>query len=146
MKIKLDWRAYFEGFCEQHGKPVNHAGRLLFPDGWTYSRTDHRGPEWSPPTDPVHLEELRQAYWRARLERAESDLGDVSRLCENLSEMARDRSAPLKTGVRVFDEESGRYRRGVSDVDLSALEDEVAMLREEVEECKSQLKEPQNVA
>lgn len=140
MKIQLDWKAYFEGFCEQHGKPVNHGGRLLFPDGWTYSRTDHKGPEWPPPTDPTRLEELRQAYWKARLEKAEQDWESVNRVYQNLSEMSRNRSVSLKIGVRVFDEETNGYRRGVSDVDLDAIEDEVLMLKEEVEECKTHLK------
>lgn len=140
MKIKLDWRSYFEGFCELHGKPVDYKGRLLFPDGWTYSRTEHQGPEYPPPTDKRHLQELKRDYWQARMDKSELDLKDAERLLGTLTGQQQMRSAPLKTGVRVFDEESGRYRRGVSDVSLPSLREEVESMREEVQECQRQLK------
>lgn len=139
MKIKLDWRAYFDGFCELHGKPVDCRGRLLFQDGWTYSRTDHSGPEWPPPTDPKELAEFQRDYWSIRLAKAELEYTDARRIYENLEGMASKRSAPLKCGTRYFDEETNRYRRGVTDVSLSSFQDEVLMLKEEVEECKKHL-------
>lgn len=139
MKIKLDWHAYFQGFCEQHGKPVNWRGRLLFPDGWTYSRTEYRGPEWPPPEDEVELAEMRKDYWQLRVQKAEDDLKEVRRLYENLKEQQEVRSAPLKYGTRFYDEESQGFRRGVSDVNLPAIRDEVTLLEQEVEECKTQL-------
>src|SRR3990167_5221453 len=140
MTIKLDWCAYFEGFCEQHGKPVDCHGRLLFQDGWMYSRTDPSGPEWPPPVEAKKLAELQREYWDIRLAKAELECADAKRILENLREMQRNRSASLKIGTRYFDEESSRYRRGVTDVNLDAIRDEVLLLKEEAEECKKRLK------
>lgn len=140
MKVKLDWKAYFESFCELHGKPVDHAGRLLFSDGWTYSRTDHKGPEWPPPSSPGELAELQKVYWGIRLRKAELDYADAKRIYENLEGMTRSRSGTLKTKIRYFDEETNRYRRGVTDVNLDSMKDEVLILKEEVEECQKHLK------
>lgn len=139
MKLRLDWRAYFQGFCEQHGKPVNWKGRLLFPDGWTYSRTEYKGPEWPPPKDKVELAEMREEYWQLRLQKAEDDLKEVKRLYENLKEQQESRSAPLKYGTRYYDEENQGYRRGTADVSLPAVQDEVTILEEELKECQRQL-------
>lgn len=139
MIVKLNWKAYFNGFCEQHGKPVDCRGRLLFADGWMYSRTDPKGPEWSPPTDPEELARLKRDYWSIRLKRAELEYADARRIYENLEEMTRDRSATLKTSTRYYDEESHTYRRGVSDISLDSLRDELEIMREEVEECRKRL-------
>lgn len=139
MKIKLDWRAYFEEFCELHGKPVEANGRLLFQDGWTYSRTDLSGPEYPPPQDEKYLAELKRQYWEIRLRNATEERDEIERAYRRLSEMQEQRSATLKCKMRVFDDEKESYRFAAVDVNLPALESDLAFAQEEVEECQRHL-------
>ena len=71
VNFRLSWRDYFLGFCGAHGEPVQAMGRLLFPDGWSYSSTDYKGPEWPPPAGAEQLAELLRAYWDGRLAEVE---------------------------------------------------------------------------
>jgi hypothetical protein len=64
--VKIDWKGYFHEFRLEHGEPVEHNGRLLFGDGWTYSNTDYAGPEWPPPEERAELLRMQQTYWTLR--------------------------------------------------------------------------------
>src|SRR5262245_41862310 len=79
----VDWRAYFLAFMEVHGKnPVEVNGKLLFPDGWQYSRNNHAGPEYPPPADPDQHRGLRIVYWKKRREIVETQAPELRRYCD----------------------------------------------------------------
>lgn len=99
-KIVLDHRAYFYKFCEEHGgDPVEHEGRLLFRDGWTYSNIDYAGPEWPPPPDQNEVRRLKFAYWRQFKALAVRQLGYLSRIAGDLGRLQASKSAPLMRRV-----------------------------------------------
>lgn len=66
LNLRVDWRAYWHAFMAEHGEPEEWSGRCWFPDGWSYSAFDHRGPEWPPPVDPEELRQVQIKYWTQR--------------------------------------------------------------------------------
>lgn len=138
LKIKLDWRAYFRAFCEAHGKePVLFNGRLLFSDGWQYSSTDYRGPEWKPEDD--EREYLIRNYWERRLEIVTDEALVLQRTYEDLRTSSAGRSIPLYQSV-VYSDEGKQVRESVP-LDLEAIEGRLAWLQEDRQECLRKLRE-----
>lgn len=130
----LDWRAYFAKFCDLHGgranSPVEHNGKLLFMDGWTYSNIDHAGPEWPPPDDPTELRLLQIAYWQRRKVIVRSLAQRTRETIEKFQQLTAGRSAPLAFEDRMPPEEKLTYLKGR----LKWLEDDFVL-------CSAQLKE-----
>ena len=105
LKITLDWPGYFRAFCTDHGgDPVVHEGRLLFRDGWRYSMSDHRGPEWPPPEDLTELKRLMTTYWHRKRVIVAHDVRQLEEAIKVLANAQRDRPTPLQRVVRYRDE------------------------------------------
>lgn len=137
--VRLDWVQYFRNFCAAHGEwPVLAGGRLLFPDGWRYSATDPRGPEWLPPEDPAGLRSLRRVYWTRRREIVRADAADLRHRLRRLEDLASVRSLPLvSVGYEADDE--GRARRVSRELDVGALAARLAWLEADLEQCDREL-------
>lgn len=139
---RLDWRAYFEAFKAAHGEPLELNGRLLFPDGWTYSKTDYAGPEWPPPSDPLILNFLQRAYWTRYLEVAEAQVKYLTREYEGLREQQAQRRLPLMQSIIVTsDGPDGKARQvsSVQELDLGMLQARISGLKEDVANALQQL-------
>lgn len=140
--IELDWVGYFKEFTIAHGgSPVPYKGRLLFQDGWTYSSTDHQGPEWPPPNNEVELRELQRAYWDYRRQVTEQELHDRKCLQTYLDGLQNHKSMPLVQKVRVFDDETQRTVIRSVVVDMGAIESEITWITQQLAECQSKLEE-----
>jgi hypothetical protein len=109
LDIDVDWHGYFDGFCSAHGgNPILHGGRLLFSDGWTYSRTSYRGPEWPPPKDPVEKVRLILLYWRKRRIIVESQRIALADMVDGLKALQAAKSAPIMHRLTVRDDQTGK--------------------------------------
>lgn len=129
--VEVDWKAYFEAFREAHGKfPLYYRGKLLFPDGWSYSATDYAGPEWPPPEDPVAAKNLRRMYWRLRRNAVRQEIPPARLQIEQIKQLIATHSVvPLKR-VTYWDREGGKDGAGtyVSEVRPVSLDDALARL------------------
>lgn len=116
--VKLDWRAYYQRFCEEHGDPVEWKGRLLFADGWGYSNMDYAGPEYPPPEipdrpgeiDQEKLKGLQVTYWKVRYKLISRRLAVVRGRLQALTNLSSQKSLPLQGVIPYYDEETGRKR------------------------------------
>lgn len=135
-RIDLDWRAYFIEFCRTHGEPVEWEGRLLFRDGWTYSRTDYRGPEWGPPADLAELDRLVSLYWRTRHALVKTALDATAHKRNVLHDLAKSRSLPLQQATK--DEHGNPTYRPLN---TAALDARIEWLCADLRECEQRLKE-----
>lgn len=134
--VRIDWKGYFEGFCEVHGRfPLVHRGRLLFPDGWQYSMTDYRGPEWAPPDDDEEREKLILVYWKLRRFAIKRELFYARSRLEDLKALQSGRSAPLRQIAVYFDRENGKIRTDRGELDISAYSSRVEWLENALTEC-----------
>lgn len=134
----LDWRAYYLKFQERHGDPVTLGGRLVFPDGWSYSSTDHAGPEWPPPEDAKELNSLLQDYWTRRLVLVKAEYLQLSYDLRLLKQIAETRDAPLQHVVSIADD-NGAVRTQTMDLDFGLLETHVRHLGMDLERCQDEL-------
>lgn len=140
--VRLDWRAYFKEFCELHGRdPVSYRGRLLFPDGWTYSSSDYAGPEWPPPDDPAELLAVQSSYWRRRRGIVRRERDELRLAVQSLAEMQRCKSVPLQQVVQMRDSETNQRVTSRKPLDLDGLKARLAWLEEDVAECDRHLAE-----
>lgn len=143
LELRLDWTAYWREFQAIHGgDPLPYRGRLLFRDGWTYSATDHAGPEWAPPgDDSVHghptgeaSAKLRREYWSGHRARIVSELSPRERRLDGLRDLARGKSAPLMIAITVTGDD-GKSRAASAPLDLMPLEARIEFLRGARDEC-----------
>lgn len=121
-QMRMDWKAYYLAFCEAHGGfPMQDRGRLLFPDGWTYSSTSYIGPEWGPPEDRQEFLELVQRYWRLRRVLVKNELSYRKQVLEGLQEMSHTRSVPLQSVITIktgeLGQETSETIKGAVDLD-----------------------------
>lgn len=130
--VRLDWRAYFAKFCEEHGEPVNYRGRLLFRDGYMYSATNHAGPEYSPPVGEA-LSQLQSEYWTLRRRMIQEQIDDLTYVAESVFQMQAGRSVKLQQ-VTSYKDDEGRVKVEIGDVDREALVERMKWL---VAEAKS---------
>ena len=139
VNVRLDWWAYWQAFKDMHGEPVDLGWCLAFPDGWTYSRSDPRGPESPPPADPAEHLVLRVRYWRARLSQVEAEARRLRVLIDALRNLQRGKSASLQHRFFVPDEAGGGHtERGP--VNAESLEaGRLAWLQNDAEECRLRL-------
>ncbi len=139
-KVQIDWRGTYKNFKEQHGgDPVLYKGRLVFRDGWQHSASDYKGPEYSPPTDPAALNELKCAYWRTRLGVIREELYELQRRYNDLKQVQASRSGMLQQRYVTWDEE-GKRSVEVGDLDFEAIKGRLDWLRSDVEQCEEQLR------
>lgn len=143
---KLDWRAYFHRFCADHGgNPIEIGGRLVLPDGWAYSCTDYRGPEWPPPTNPVAKTALLIAYWteRAGIVRDELKLLRITR--KSMLDQMVARSSPMIKRVKRFDEAKGKNVAANEELSLDSVDARIGWLEADLEHSAEQLEELNHV-
>ena len=145
LDIRPDYQATFKAFCEQHGNnPIVHRGVLLFADGYRYSRTDYRGPEFPPPDNPAERTELLRTYWT---ERQRIVTHRVRLLQERRETMLRDiraRSAPFVGIIRYMARDEAGNRKLVVErgpLDPSIFDGELAWLAADLAECRNRLQE-----
>src|SRR5688572_21181579 len=133
----IDWRAYFYAFCEAHGKhPVQWKGRLLFLDGWMYSSTDYRGPEYPPPDDPRKLRHLKRMYWTQRRFAVKFTVNDVAARLEAIESQQDGRSAPLQQTTRYWDDDLKKWQVVKGPVDTAMLKARLRFLQDDLVVCE----------
>lgn len=142
-KFGLNWRAYYGRFKQAHGgDPVVFKGRLLFQDGWIYSSTDYKGPEWGPPEDPKELCLLKVCYWRQRRHRVRVELEHTRDVLTELMELQRTKSVALQQSYASIDEETGKRKVHSRDLDLSDIRKGRALwLEQDLVECDARISE-----
>lgn len=132
--VELDWVGYFRAFSDAHGgSPLLHQGRLLFPDGWRYSSSDHAGPEWPPPEDRDARRGLLLAYWTRRKGIVHAEHLRLKDDLEHLRGMQALRRVPLHV-VRRERTEDG-WKTVSEPMDLAPLEGRLAWLADDLVEC-----------
>lgn len=135
-EVELDWPAYFQKFCEKHGEPVPYRGRLLFPDGFMYSATDHAGPEYFP--DDNELPRLKRAYWVTRLRMVRAEARALTQSIDSYLSAQSSRSVPLQQTV-VYRDSEDRTRYETTEVDELAMRERLRWLIDDIRECREQL-------
>lgn len=141
LQLRLDWKAYFDAFCEKHGDPVEWGGRVLFPDGWTYSITSYQGPEYMPPEDPKALLRLQAEYWRVRYERIREVYHTVRELIERLKKAQAFRDGRLYHRYSMVEQNEYGERVRVTHTEPVNLTPYVSKLRElaaDLDKCKTE--------
>lgn len=139
--VRINWRMYFRDFCQQHGPPLTHGGRLLFPDGWTYSATDWKGPEWAPPEDPIALAMLVRRYWKLRRVAVLEALTQARLTLASCVEAQSARSATLQQIIKYMDPDTGRLTTVERPLDLEGMEQRVESLRLELMQAEEHIVE-----
>lgn len=139
-EVRFDWPAYFRKFCELHGEPVRHKGRLLFKDGYQYSASDYAGPEWPPPEDASELAALVRAYWSERLRMVQVEIAKLKDVVKAVFEAQAGRSAPLQQVVSYVVDDDGKRRVEASDIDRQALIERMKWLVDDAIECERELR------
>lgn len=140
---RFDWRGYFVEFCRAHGEPVEAGGRLLFRDGWMYSKSSYEGPEWPPPADAGEMDALIVKYWTHRRRTVERDLATWAHKLEATKTLQAAHSLPLQEAVVVERQTSAGpvRRRGYAPFNWAATEQRVRWLRQDLAECDEKLNE-----
>lgn len=111
--VRLDWPAYFDQFCREHGNwYVQYGDMLLFQDGWMHSSVDYAGPEFPPPTDSKKLNELLTFYWTRRLEIITAEHDALKKHIESLAHLQAAKNVKLQESQLVFaHDEDGNIAR-----------------------------------
>lgn len=139
VRVRLDWRAYFEDFSKQHGgNPVEFHGRQLFQDGWQYSLQYYHGPEWSPPSDPRELTYLKISYWRERRRIVREQHYNLQEAIVGLEQLIATRSADIFQRVRVVDD-SGTLRSTAERLELDGWKTRIYWLEQDLEYSEKML-------
>lgn len=138
----IDWQAYFIAFCEAHGKhPVQWKGRLLFLDGWMYSSTDYKGPEYPPPTDQHKLRHLKRMYWTQRRFAVRFTVNEVAARLEAIEQMQDGRSVPLQQTTRFWDDDLKKWQVVKGPVDTTTIKYRLQHLQADLVVCDQMLEE-----
>jgi hypothetical protein len=139
LNVQYDWKAYFYAFQEEHGQGLEYKGRLLFQDGWMYSRSDYSGPEYRPPDEPEKLKRLKRAYWLIRWNNARTELELVNTTYLAMRAQERTRSVALRVSS-VMRDETGRLKRTYGEhVDWGTFEERIEYCVQELAACEAQL-------
>lgn len=149
--VQIDWRSYFYEFCKVHGNsPVPHPydptgakppTRLLFEDGWTYSSTDYRGPEYPPPEDPRDLRELLTTYWRVRYAILNNECTRLKNTILGLQTLQSTKSAPLQQISKHLDPDTGGVVQERMTVDFQGLQEQLELTEADLENAEQKLRE-----
>lgn len=138
-KIQLDFRQYFYNFCLVHGEPVLARGRLIFADGWSYSATEYKGPEFAPPTDNGELDKVVLEYWIERKAYLDRLLLSLLHERDTLQKVQDSFSLPLQQIVKRDEYNKDR----TTNLDLGTLDTRIAWIRRDLVECVQRLIEIQ---
>ena len=140
-QVELDWTAYYNEFKQLHGKwPVKYKGRVLFPDGWTYSASELAGPEWPPPTDPEELRKLQLAYWLIRRGMVRDEHHVLKTTVEFLADLQSKKSAPLQHKHFVYNDETGRHSLQSDAVNVAEMRaGRLKWLEDDLVECEERI-------
>ena len=144
-QIELNWQAYFHAFNKLHGdNPIEFEGRLLWQDGYMYSKSDYLGPEWPPPRNRKELLRLKSAYWTRRRKIVDDERIKLKAEIDQLLLTQRARSAPLQQTVTIpvenTEDGTTRYAYRNQDVDVKVLIERLNWLTEDVLLCDNQLR------
>lgn len=137
--IVLDWPAYFKAFCAVHGEPVEWKGRLIFPDGWAYSKTDYSGPEYPPPASAEELRQLLLHYWEKRYSMVSQEAQELKAQLDSLRKAQQVRSAPLQRVAYSGLDENGRSILERGKLDLEPLRARLEWLALDAVDCLKQI-------
>lgn len=140
-RVRLDWRAYFNRFCQAQGEPVEHKGRWLFKNGWTYALTDYSGPEWEPPADTEELRKLKMAYWAKRRSMIKHELITLKFRHDGLRARQADLCCPLQEVVAVNDVDGKPAGVETRDLQLDRIKLRIEWLEGDLEQCDGMLRE-----
>lgn len=142
MKIRFDWRAYYEEFKRLHGGdpvPTHEGQRWLFRDGWMYAGYSHQGPEYPPPTDPRELILLQREYWKSRLVKLERERDDTANTIYKIKQLQAIHNAPLQHVVREIDDVTGKPQRVARNLTIGQFESTLTFLEQQLQECCTEL-------
>lgn len=131
---------YFYNFCKMHGDPVDDGKRLIFPDGWTYARTDYAGPEVPPPKDEQVLRALMLVYWTEKVKQARARRDEFVEQVRVLHETKNQRSAPIAIEAWVPNSQGYLYPTA-KEVDWTILEKDLEFAQRRVEDAEARLRE-----
>lgn len=134
----IDWVGYYENFRDKHGEPVSYQGRILFPDGWTYSATDFKGPEYPPPEDKLQLWEMQKAYWIIRKAMLLVEFSDLKVKAECIVELQSVKDAPLMF-LQTTIKEDGTKEKLSQEFDLTILIDRLDFLTQQITVCDREI-------
>lgn len=137
--VRLDWKAYFIVFCTTHGEPVEYEGKLLFRDGWGYSKTSYEGPEYPPPLDVKELDALVLRYWNLRLSWLRKLLMKWQHDRDTMQKLQLGRSVPLQQ-VTTVETDEGK-KRGYKPVDMRPFNIRIEWVERDIDECVERLQE-----
>jgi len=139
--IRLNWKAYFKKFCEEHGEdPVQYMGnRLLFRDGWMYSSVDFEGPEYIPPEDSKKLDVLLLYYHRSKLAFIKQEFEYLSQMLNSLTGFQTNKSVPLQETI-TFENDEGKSQAVTQDWEPSVLTDRIECCQEIIDKCNNEIK------
>jgi hypothetical protein len=120
---------------------VTWKGRLLFMDGWQYSSTDYRGPEYPPPTDEYQLRHLKRMYWTQRRFAVKFTVNDVAARLEAIELQQEGRDQPLQQTTRYYDDDMRKWVTIKGPVDTTLLKARLQFLRQDLVVCDQMLEE-----
>lgn len=141
-KIRFDWKAYFNSFCDMHGLfPMEWKGRLLFPDGWTYSISSESGPEYPPPSTELALLELKRQYWILRKQITASELKFRQQALVDVKHAMETHTATLFHTWTTFNSELKTKETHSEAIDIAAMERGVFEIQKDLDECIDMLRE-----
>jgi hypothetical protein len=142
LKLKLDWKAYYNQFSEKHGgTPIIYKGKQLFADGWTYSSTDYAGPEWPPSNDSKELHTMQLVYWYTRWNRAKNELMLLRNRLDAMKGLQESKDVPLQQVVVSKHQETNKTIRSTESWSPRAFEYIISFLEDEVTESDKHLTE-----
>ncbi len=110
-------------------------------DGWQYSATDYKGPEYPPPTDPYQLRHLKRMYWVQRRFAVRFTVNEVAARLEAIELQQDGRSVPLQQSTRFWDEELKKWVTVRGPVDTTLLKARLHMLQADLVVCEQMLEE-----
>lgn len=140
VRVRYDWKAYFQKFSEVHGgDPVVYGGRLLFRDAWMYSSSDYSGPEYSPPEDEKERKALVRFYWMRRRAIIRNEMTDIRNQIRQVGDEQHRRSATLQQTVRYFDTDTKKMQTLRGPADTSWAQDRLLKLTDLLKECEEAL-------
>jgi len=144
--LQLDWRAYFKQFCAEHGgTPLEHQGKLLFPDGWTYAKDSYAGPEFPPPENELAKERLIYRYYLKRLRILRQEHTILKRRIAMLEQEQINRSAPMQQTIS-YRGEGGKQIKETGPLDLVPMRSEVKLMQQDIMQCLEKLRSKPSTA
>lgn len=141
--VHLHWHEYFLRFNEVHlGNPVEWGGKLLWQDGFSYSRERYEGPEWPPPEDERERHALILTYWKLRHAQLKKEGAQLLSMLEGLAREQAGRSAPLQQLV-VARGEDGKPVIAPAEVSVDDWRERLLSMKRDEIEARRKLKELQ---